>query len=149
MKSIFYSNAAWRESRPKAGFRGGQVGFVKKKVTFFRGQIFAVHFIVSVRKRVSIPELLQHKNPSQGCTVNLRQPSAKQRVKTKMTLFHGQIFAFQSPFKTLARHSCVLICRTFTAQKSITKAKVTKIGSYHRLNIANGFPRPLSRGSKQ
>ena len=29
--------------------------------------------------------------------------------------------AFESPFKTLAKHSCVLICRTFTAQKSVTR----------------------------
>ena len=42
---MFNSNAARRESRPKAGFRGGQVGFVKKKVTFFRGQILAVYII--------------------------------------------------------------------------------------------------------
>ena len=32
---IFYSNAAWRKSWPKASFWGGQVGFVKNHVTFF------------------------------------------------------------------------------------------------------------------
>ena len=67
--------------------------FCGKSRAVFRGQIFAVHFIISLRKRVSIPKLLQHKNPSQGCTVNLRQPSAKRRVKTKMTFSHGQTFA--------------------------------------------------------
>ena len=30
-----YSNAARRESRPKAGFRGGQVGLVENRAPFF------------------------------------------------------------------------------------------------------------------
>ena len=72
---------------------------VKTKMTFSHGQTFAVHFIISVRKRVSIPELLQHKNPSQGCTVNLRQPSTKRRVKTKMTLFTAKYSPFTSSFQ--------------------------------------------------
>ena len=33
--------------------------------------------------------------------------------------------AFESPFKKLAKYSYVLICRIFTAQKSVTKVKVT------------------------
>ena len=33
-----YSNAALQESRPKAGFRGGQLGLVENHAQFFRGQ---------------------------------------------------------------------------------------------------------------
>ena len=39
--------------------------FCEKSRDVFRGRIFAVHSIVSVRKGVSMPEILQHKNPSQ------------------------------------------------------------------------------------
>ena len=36
-------NAARRESRPKAGFRGGQVGFVENRAPFFAAKVFAVY----------------------------------------------------------------------------------------------------------